>query len=206
MATFFGLCDSSGNATGTLSTNTLTAETDFNFSSVAFLCPGSGTQVVSEITAMVHLNTAYNIRCAIYNSSQTVLIAQGTAGVAVAGSSDSWQGHTSATLVTPNPTNLTGGTNYVLVVSGDGDTQTLHGSTVVSGQSEFISSSFVSSGFSSNSLGSPNNSTLLIPVRVGVNPLSGAVSQIMFPAPLSGVGSGNIFLGDRLSMVMEYSL
>src|SRR5260370_29470690 len=112
--TYFGLCDSAGNPTGAAASNTGGAETDWNDSGTVWTCPGSGTQVVQEITADVKNVTNYNIRLAIFNTAGTTKIAEGTAAVAVTGAADSWQGHIGQGNITPHPANLVVGTNYII--------------------------------------------------------------------------------------------
>src|SRR5258706_9798599 len=114
MATYFGLCDSSGNPSAAAAANSGGAETDWN-GTQTYTCPGSGTQTIVEISADVKNVTNYNIRLAVYDTSGT-LIAQGTAAVAVTGAADSWQGHLAQANITPNPATLTGGGNYLVVV------------------------------------------------------------------------------------------
>lgn len=166
MTTYFGACDSSGNPTGSTSTGTGGAETDWN-NSTTFTCPGSGSQTVTEITAFIKKVGAYNFRLAIFNSAQNTLIAQGTAAVAAAGASDNWQGHTTQASITPNPATLTGGTSYVLVITSNGDTESDHWLTGASGTGRFVSTDFTG-GFTNASLGSPSAATLVPPVRVGL--------------------------------------
>ena len=120
MATFFGLCDSAGNPTGAASDNDggTTVSVWNNIAVKTFQCPGTGTQVVKEISADIKLiSGSSNMRCAIFSNDSGTLIAQGNSAVAVAGAADSWQGHLTQASITPNPATLTGGTNYVLVVS-----------------------------------------------------------------------------------------
>jgi len=132
MATFFGLCDASGNPTGSASDNNGGSGVSVwnNTAVEVFTCPGAGSQTLSEISADVHLSSGTaNIRCAVYSSDGSTLIAQGTAAVALSGAVDSWQGHTSQATITPNPATLTGGTTYILIASasgGSGTTATDH--------------------------------------------------------------------------------
>ena len=165
MATYFGLCDSSGNPTGAAGLNTGAAETDWNVNQI-YTCPGSGTQVIQEITCDCKNVTNYNIRLAVYNTAGTTLIAQGTAAVAVTGATDSWQGHIGQANITPNPANLTGGTNYLIVVSGSGDIQTNHAVSGASGDGSFAAVD--ETGGYPASLPAGTATTGLFPVRVGV--------------------------------------
>lgn len=127
--TYFGLCDSAGNPTGsaTDSTGGGAASLWNNTAVDAFTCPGSGSQTVNEITADINISTgAVNMRCAIYSSDGLTLIAQGAAAVAISGAADSWQGHIGQANITPNPATLTGGTSYILVVTVSAGGGTTH--------------------------------------------------------------------------------
>lgn len=84
-----------------------------------FNCPGSGVQVVKELSARVRRTSGIpNIRIAIYNSGGT-LVGQGAAEVALAGTTVAWQGHLTQDDITPNPCNLTGGAQYYLGMALD---------------------------------------------------------------------------------------
>lgn len=166
MTTFFGACTSSGTATGTTASGTGGAETDWN-NSTTFICPGTGSQTVTEITAFIKNVTAYNFRLAIYSSTQTTLIAQGTSAVAATGANDNWQGHVGQASITPNPTTLTGGMGYVLAITSNGDTESDHWLSGASGFGRFVSTDFTG-GFTNGSLGSPSAATLVPPIRVGL--------------------------------------
>jgi len=163
--TYFGLCDSAGNPTKSTSGNTGAAETDWN-NAITFTCPGTGTQVVQEISADVKNVTNYNIRLAVFNTAGTTKFAEGTAAVAVTGATDSWQGHMTAANITPNPANLTGGTNYVIAITSSGDTQSDHCSNVGGTDGNFNASD-LTGGFGAT-LPSATASSLVFPVRVGV--------------------------------------
>jgi len=176
--TYFGLCDSAGNPTGAAAANTGSAETDWN-NATTYTCPGSGTQVIQEISADLKNVTNYNIRLAVYNTAGTTLIAQGTAAVAVTGATDSWQGHLVPTSITPNPANLTGGTNYLIVVSSSGDMQTNHATN--GGGTDGSFASVDETGGYPASLPGSSASSILFPVRVGVSP----------PASSSGLSIGS---------------
>lgn len=168
--TYFGACDAAGNPTGATTGNTGSAETDWN-GTQTFTCPGAGTQQIQEISAFLKRNTAYNIRLAVFDSAGTTLLAQGTAAVAVAGAADNWQGHLVAANITPNPANLTGGTNYKIAVTSSGDTTSDHWITGASGIGQFVGTDFTA-GFTNASLGSPSNATLVPAVRVGVGTIA----------------------------------
>jgi hypothetical protein len=117
-----------------------------------------------EISADLKNVTNYNIRLAVYNSAGTVKIAEGTSAVAVTGASDSWQGHLTQASITPNPATLTGGTNYIIAITGSGDIQTNHAR---SGVSDKFDATDNTAGFPA-SLPAGSNASLLFPVRVGV--------------------------------------
>lgn len=166
MATYFGLCDSAGNPSGAAAANTGGAETDWN-GTQAYTCPGSGSQTIVEISADVKNVTNYNIRLAIYDTAGTTLIAQGTAAVAVSGAADSWQGHLTQANITPNPASLTGGTNYLIVVSASGDMQTNHALSGASGIGQFAAAD-ETAGYPA-SLPAGTGVSIVFPVRVGVS-------------------------------------
>lgn len=84
-----------------------------------FTCPGSGNQIVKELSAYLYYGTAANVRLAIYNSAGNSLICQGTAKVNCAEASKTWQGHMTQESITPNPATLTGGTDYILIFNID---------------------------------------------------------------------------------------
>lgn len=138
MTTYFGLCDSAGNPTNTDANNTGGTEVDWN-GTQTFTCPGSGSQTITEITADVHqgVGGAYNIRCAVYDSTGATRIAQGAAAVAVVGASDTWQGHVGQANISPNPATLTGGTNYILAVAANGDLTSAHTKNGTTGIGKF---------------------------------------------------------------------
>lgn len=163
MATYFGLCDSAGNPSGAAAANSGSAETDWN-GTQTYTCPGSGSQTIVEMSADLKNVTNYNIRLAVYDTAGTTLIAQGTAAVAVSGAADSWQGHLTQADITPNPATLTGGTNYLIVVSASGDMQTNH---ALSGSGQFAAVD-ETAGYPA-SLPAGTGSSVLFPVRVGVS-------------------------------------
>jgi hypothetical protein len=131
MTTYFGLCDSAGNPTGsaTDSTGGGTATLWNNTAVDVFTCPGSGSQTVNEITADLNITgAAANALCAIYSSDGATVIAQGAAAVTIVGATDTWQGHVGQANITPNPATLTGGTSYILAVTcSAGSIGTTHG-------------------------------------------------------------------------------
>jgi hypothetical protein len=83
----------------------------------SFTCPGSGSVLINELSADVKLiSGSGNIRIGIYDTSGD-LVAQGTAEVAVTGSSYSWQGHMTAAAC--GNVSLTGGQSYKLALAND---------------------------------------------------------------------------------------
>jgi len=173
MTTYFGLCDAAGNPTSATAGNTGAAETDWN-NAIIFTCPGTGTQVVNEISANLKNVTNYNIRLAIFNTAGTTKLAEGTAAVAIVGAADSWQGHIGQANITPNPANLVGGTNYIIAITSSGDTQSNHCSNVGGTDGRFNASD-LTAGFGA-SLPAGTDAPLVFPVRAGVQaPVSGAV-------------------------------
>jgi hypothetical protein len=91
----------------------------------SFTCPGSGNQVVKELSSKV--GTTGNIRLCIYNAgSPFAKKVEGTGEVAVSGGTTTWQGHMTQASMTPNPATLTGGANYILAMASD------NSSTVIS--------------------------------------------------------------------------
>lgn len=170
MTTYFGLCDSAGNPTGsaTDSSGGGSASLWNNTAVDVFTCPGSGSQTVNEITADINIAASgANMRCAIYSSDGSTLIAQGAAAVAVSGTTDTWQGHIGQANITPNPATLTGGTAYILIVSNSagGAVGTTHGDvTANSAKFDLIDRTGGYSGaLPAGTVGSP-----AWPVRVGV--------------------------------------
>jgi uncharacterized Zn-binding protein involved in type VI secretion len=164
--TYFGLCNAAGVASQSHTDNSGGAYYIWNNNAnFPFTCPGTGTQNIVELSAMVHIGTGTpNIRCAVYSADYDTVIAQGTAKVAVSGSSDTWQGHMTAASV--GNASLTGGTNYVLVVGSDGDMATDH--CKVSDGIYFGGDK--TGGYSGAISGSPG---YLWPVRCGVEPAAG---------------------------------
>lgn len=128
MPTYFGLCDSAGNPSYSVTDNTGGSYYIWSLGTEAeFTCPGSGNQVIKELSAMVHVNSvSVNMRCAIYSADGSTLIAQGAAEVAVAGASDTWQGHLTQASITPNPATVVGGTKYILSCAFSRDAGTSH--------------------------------------------------------------------------------
>lgn len=136
--TYFGLCDSTGAPTGATADNNGSQATLWNCNypvsqggALDFTCPGSGNQTLKEISAMLHVDSGSpNVRLAIYNEAASTKYAEGTAQVALSGTTDSWQGHLAQADITPNPCTLTGGTKYIIVFTLDAaTTATTHASS-----------------------------------------------------------------------------
>jgi hypothetical protein len=119
MPTYFGQCDSSGNAIGSADDSSFGVAILLWYASKTFVCPGSGPQVISDLSGYVR-NTAGSplIRVGIY-SVAGALIASGSSQVAVSSGSYAWVGHQTATAISPNPATLTGGTAYRLALYFD---------------------------------------------------------------------------------------
>lgn len=199
MTTFFGACDAAGNPTGATSSGTGSAETDWNNTQV-FTCPGSGPQTVSELSAFIKVVGAYNFRLAIYDAAGTTLLAQGTAAVAASGAADNWQGHLTQANITPNPVTLTGGTNYILAITSNGDIESDHWITGASGVGRFVGTDFTA-GFTNGSLGSPSAATLVPPIRVGLAATSSVSSSL---GVFSGRGRPSIGPRMRRSLPQQF--
>ena len=116
MATYCGLNDSSPDLV-----DYWTSGPTLYWRSGGYTCPGSGTQVVQELSAYCRLNSgSAHIRLGVYNTSGT-LLGYGTSEVAVS-SSLGWQGHMSESAVQAvggGSLQLTGGVNYILAVCDD---------------------------------------------------------------------------------------
>lgn len=87
-----------------------------------YTCPGSGPQVVKELSAYVKSNggTPGHIRIAVYDASHN-LICQGTAEVTIDNTTAGWYGHLTQANITPNPAYLTGGVQYDLALCLDAE-------------------------------------------------------------------------------------
>lgn len=85
-----------------------------------FTCPQSGE--VGEVSARLFAGSGAPLVClAIYDSTGTTKICEGTAAVTVTGASPgSWQGHLTQASLTPNPVSLVSGVQYLVVMSGAG--------------------------------------------------------------------------------------
>jgi hypothetical protein len=119
MTTYFGYPSSGADPTGATEDGNADITIRNNVYTTGFTCPGSGNMTIDEISAWVNARGgAGNIRLAIYSESN-ILVAQGTAQVAVSGSSPSWQGHMSSGSITGGP--LVAGTIYRIAYTKDND-------------------------------------------------------------------------------------
>ncbi len=132
-----------------------------------FTCPGSGTKTVVELSAYVGwLQTTPTIRLAIYDTSHN-LVCQGTSAVSMVAAS--WQGHMTASTITPNPCNLTGGTQYDLayaVAGGSGDWMQYYLSAA-SGSDTYGTTDYATGGFPA-SLADATDAAAVVSIRCGV--------------------------------------
>jgi len=176
--TWFGQCDSSGNPAGGAlgDVNSLGGNQSWWHVGKSYTCPGSGNQVISELSCYVKINSGTpSIRLGLYNSSGS-LVCQGAAAVALSGSSYSWQGHMSQAALTPNPYNLTGGATYRFGISGSGpETGVRSTPDGATGDTHYATSSYTSGGWPA-SIPSGTGYHYWIVWRANVNPpASGAL-------------------------------
>lgn len=180
MPTYFGLCDSSGNATqtGTDDFASIAAGMWNVDANTAFICPGSGSQTVKEISADVHLDSGtIHVRLAIYNLAGTTKIGEGNSSPAISGASDSWQGHMTQSDISPNPCTLIGGTHYLLGVAWDssGTIATTHCLATI-GNGRYNLADYTVSPFWPSSLPTGTNYGIW-PIRCGVDPEAALLDQ-----------------------------
>ena len=117
MPTYFGQCDSSGNPSGDTD-DYLNIHWEC-YTGKSFVCPGSGTQTVKDLSGYVKINASTpNIRLVIYDNAGNK-VCEGSGQVALSGASYSWQGHLTQASITPNPTTLTGGASYRIGICSD---------------------------------------------------------------------------------------
>lgn len=119
MPTYFGETTTSSN----LDSHAVFTILNYTNDGGRFTCPGSGNQTLVELSAWVKSGggTPGNIRMALFEAGTGTVnkIAEGTAEVTVSSTTLGWVGHLAATSITPNPTTLTGGTDYTIVLCGD---------------------------------------------------------------------------------------
>jgi hypothetical protein len=119
VTTYFGNNTTSAGSDSGYSARCVRNDTAF----VSYLCPGSGTQNVQELSAYVGVSG--NVKLAIYSNDYSTLIGQGAAETAVS-TGPAWQGHMTAAAMATNPTQLTGGVEYVLVMTLDSNNTTIY--------------------------------------------------------------------------------
>ena len=120
--TYFGVCNSDGTPLIANPNQDFDGSPFLYYNGDAYVCPGSGNQVVQDLTVYCYGNL--DVRLGIYSSDGTTLIAEGTSAVTIIGSDDSvwrWQGHIGQANIkaagTSNPAILVGGTSYKLAVA-----------------------------------------------------------------------------------------
>ena len=168
MATYFGRCDSSGVLLGGEPSGyeNFGGYTAGNSNAVVpFTCPGSGNQ---DVVALGHYcyGSSASIRCAVYSTDGNTRYAQGNAGVTPAASA-AWAVHSGITQDSP----LTGGNNYMLVVSSSGIISNGY-ATVASNGCKYASGDYVAGGFPAT-LSLSSGYTHLPIVRCGVDAAAG---------------------------------
>ena len=165
-----------------------------------FTCPGTGTQNVLDISAYLRLESASgNVRLAIYSSDGSTLICQGTAEIAVTGSGG-WIGHVGAANITPNPAQLTGGTNYKVAM--DFDSNTVGQAKIAGSAGDFLytrpADDYTTIGFPA-SLPAPSNSVYHFRIRAGVEPAAGAA--VISGTATEGITEADIVAGGKTIIV-----
>ncbi len=83
-----------------------------------FVCPGTGTQNITEISAYLKSDdgTAGYVRLAVYDSSLN-LVCQGNAKKSLTDTTAAWFGHTSSASELTGTCTCTGGNNYVVLAT-----------------------------------------------------------------------------------------
>ena len=115
MATYFGQQTQTGtdNPSGPL----------IMWTDATFACSGTGNQNIQELSCFLFTTGTVHMRVGVYNSAGTVLVAEGTASITVAGGSLAWQGHMAQANVKAaggaSPGVLVGGTSYRLAFALD---------------------------------------------------------------------------------------
>ena len=82
------------------------------------VCPGSGNQIIKELSGWITSAGGGNFRLAIYSADRSTKIAEGAEEIE-ATDGWAWQGHLTQVSITPNPATLVGGTTYVIGESFD---------------------------------------------------------------------------------------
>jgi len=125
--TYFGGCTSTGNPLGGTSTDTLSAFSTENDSTLSLVqCPGTGNFQLVQLGLYCKVaSSAAHIRLAIYGpvdgTHNTNLVAQGSAALTVSSTSLGWVDHFAFTDASNNPItpNLVGGQKYRLMATAD---------------------------------------------------------------------------------------
>lgn len=170
MATFFGWNDDQ--------TNYLEGYNGYwirNSTGYIFTCPGSGTQVVQEISALTAVSSGTGqFRMAIYNSSNSK-VCEGTGLVSITNTTRAWNGHMSPSAITPNPANLTGGATYKIALYDHTSVLRIYytsvASTITYGANDY------SAGFPST-LAEGTSSAERVCIRASVDP---AAAGLLYP-------------------------
>jgi hypothetical protein len=137
-------------------------------------CPGSGSQIVKELSMLSYGDGATALRMGLYDSGGN-LICQGSGPFYPTGDSLTWQGHLTQSNITPNPCTLTGGAQYNLAFSNTsyGD---FHYSYSLPGGNQRYSCSGDYTGGMPDSLPSGTASANFDCMRCGVDPAAGGLS------------------------------
>jgi len=132
-----------------------------------FTAPISGQ--IGELSAKLwNWTGTTTVRLAVYDSTGTTLICQGSASVTVTGASPgSWFGHLTQADMTPNTASLVGGTTYLLVFSGTNLGLRYDSTTGDSPDTQFNLISYAAGGFPV-SLPSPTSAGNTYSVRCGL--------------------------------------
>jgi len=162
-AQFFGACDNTGAPSGSNSNEDASI-----FFWHTYTCPGSGTQHLSSLEALVHSKgaTGITIRVAIYDAAGTTLLAQ-TGNVTVPkDAGDSWVGEAVSL-------DLAGGTDYILAYAATAGTACSHFVDQTRSQANYRGANY-SAGCPS-SVGTPDSTFYMYPPRALVGLPSGPV-------------------------------
>lgn len=136
---------------------------------VSYTCPGSGSFNVTELSHYGRVSSGSgNIRLALYDTSHNK-VCEGSAEVSGSGTAG-WQGHIGAANITPNPTTITGGVSYDIVISTDSDTWVWGYDSGTSGDVTYGVADYTG-GFPS-SLADSSDQSLIVGVRCGVDAAS----------------------------------
>jgi hypothetical protein len=124
--------------------------------SIVWTCPGTGSQPVSSLGALVKVASAANLRIAIYTQGDdfgdpgtAAFLMQGSAEIAVSETSLTWKTHTSFVDVNGDPITsptLTGGTNYLMMATSDGGSMEI-GYGATTGYTQFKTGADYTAGF-----------------------------------------------------------